>query len=153
MNKDLENPGYDAEKPHTPQERVEAVAQLEADLQSGFWFRIEPGMEISYPYSEKPEKVGEHTFGDLKGSEETYCSNNGIIVVVSKSGRYYATPWTEERARLVERAYRREQLHVPFSNGDIPTEPRLKERWKDLCLVARAEEIKKRIISEHKDSV
>ena len=131
----------------------EAVTQLEADLTSGFWFRVDEELEIERfgLKGKERSKVSKLAVGDQSPYQpETYDVNNGVIAVITKSGKVFVTPFTKERLQLVETAYKPGSIPVVFSNGEVPADERLRQQWEDLETVARAEQIKEKIIAAQK---
>lgn len=74
---------------------------------------------------------------DMAGKYET---NNGVVAFVAKDGSYYVTPfYSKVGENLSKLGFTRGNLYVPFSNGDIPMDKELAEKWKALCEVERRE--------------
>lgn len=68
----------------------------------------------------------------------TYDSNNGVIAFIDGEGRMRVAPATSDRYRALEEAgYRRGGIWVPFSNGEMPTDPALREQWEKMREEAR----------------
>ena len=60
----------------------------------------------------------------------TYYQNNGILTFVDSKGRKFVTPFVREvREMLSAAGYLEGELYVPLSNGEVPTNPALAEKW------------------------
>ena len=70
--------------------------------------------------------------------EKKFGWNNGKVAFVTEDGYYYVTPFCFDVAeKLREIGYEEAGLYVPFSNGDIPQDDILADKWKNLCDEAR----------------
>ena len=81
-----------------------------------------------------------------------YGWNNGKVSFVTEDGSYYVTPYCFEVAEaLREMGYEETGIYVPFSNGDIPQDKQLAEKWERLCADARKkhDEMRKREKEKH----
>lgn len=62
-----------------------------------------------------------------------YNSNNGVIAFVDGEGHMRVAPATSDRSQALEEAgYKRGGIWVPFSNGELPTDPALREQWEKM---------------------
>jgi len=92
------------------------------------WVEMSSGMEIDY-FGRKEQL---QTTTDEK-DRMSYDSNNGVIAFVDGEGRMRVAPATSDRFRALEEAgYKRGGIWVPFSNGELPTDPALREQWEKM---------------------
>ena len=70
----------------------------------------------------------------IKGREGEFTQNNGVIAYVHE-GELYVTPYCREAVRALKEAglTKTGNLFVPFSNGDVPQSPVVREKWDKLC--------------------
>ena len=62
-----------------------------------------------------------------------FNQNNGILAFVDEKGHLYASPATnEKRQELQNFGFKEGGLFVPFSNGDLPSDPEGLKRWEKL---------------------
>ncbi len=59
----------------------------------------------------------------------TFCQNNGRVAFVYRDGHTYVTRghWIVEELR--ESGYKEDYLFVPFSRGEVITDPKLEKKW------------------------
>jgi len=108
------------------------------------WIDISEGMEIDDSYGEKQRLQIPYD----ERSKMTYDSNNGVIAFVDGEGRMRVAPATSDRYSALEEAgYSRGGIGVPFSNGDMPTDPTLRRQWEEMRETAREQNLKERIES------
>lgn len=102
--------------------------------------RIPRGGIRTIHYFSKEEYLTEPFCGNEKffGYEQSkligrWCYNNGKISFVYRDGHSYVAKWKEEIERaLVEAGYQRDDLFVPFSNGERILDPVLAEKWEKM---------------------
>ena len=89
----------------------------------------ETGLENTW-LGEKREPVrpiSEYRLEELMGC---YCTNNGKIIFVDKTGATHISPYAYEVAAILEACgYRRKDIWVPMSNGEEFTDPTLAAKW------------------------
>lgn len=77
---------------------------------------------------------------DLMEDVGKFCHNNGMTAFVDHEGVLYAGPSTTAlRQALIDAGYRQGGLFVPFSNGEIPADQALQDKFIKLWQQAKAE--------------
>ena len=77
-----------------------------------------------------------------------YGWNNGVVAFVTEDGSYYVTPYCVEVAEVLRAlGYVDSGIYVPFSNGDVPSDPALAQQWEGLWQEAR----KQRAVREERE--
>lgn len=104
-----------------------------------------PGMKIDYSGG-----VDEYQASVVREEDRMiYDSNNGVIAFVDGEGRMHVAPATSDRFQALEKAgYKRGSLWVPFSNGELPADPVLREQWEKMVEEAREKNLDEKI-EEH----
>lgn len=100
---------------------------------AGTWIEMKPGMEIEYRGTkanwENPTEERDRM---------SYNTNNGVVVCVDGKGQVRFSTDTSEHIQALEMAgYKKSNLLVPFSNGEVPVDPALREQWGKMREVAR----------------
>lgn len=120
-------------------------------VRGGDWLKAD-GVEYQWWGNEKGKVVA--------GSEQTaiatrleqvgtFDSNNGTVAFVDEQGVMQVGHATHENFEALEQAgYRRGGISVPFSNGEVPTDPELKRQYTELRKKGR-EINKQRNTEEH----
>jgi hypothetical protein len=89
----------------------------------------EEGLENTW-LGEKREPVRpipDYKFEELMGC---YCTNNGRIIFVDKTGATHISPYAYEVAAILEACgYTRKDMFVPMSNGEEFVDPALAAKW------------------------
>lgn len=63
----------------------------------------------------------------------TYDSNNGLVAFVDEHGDCYVVRLTEKNIDVLKRAgYQQGNIYVPFSNGEVPTDPSVAQTLKEI---------------------
>ncbi|MDD2627845.1 MAG: hypothetical protein PHR25_05305 [Clostridia bacterium] len=105
--------------------------------------KVTSNMEIFWPQSNKTER---YTPSHL--IEGTYYTNNGIIAFVSNNN-LYVTPYCADSMKIIlDNAFVKEHMYVPFSNWDYPVAE--KSKWQNLLHSAK-EKNRLDFIAECKD--
>lgn len=99
------------------------------------WFAVD-GVEYQW-YGDTKEKVSsagdQGAVADRLKQVGTYDYNNGTIAFVDQNGRLQIGHGTLANMEALDRAgYRRGGIWVPFSNGEVPTDPVLRQRYIEL---------------------
>ncbi|HIH10721.1 TPA: hypothetical protein HA241_00860 [Candidatus Woesearchaeota archaeon] len=131
----------------TPPEKVQPVNPLVEQYQSkaqelkikpvqgGEWMATD-GVEYIQWGDEKRQfasNTDEQTFPTRLNQVGTYDSNNGTLAFVDEKGMMHAGHSTDANFQALEQAgYRRGGIWVPFSNGEVPTDPELRKQYTEL---------------------
>jgi hypothetical protein len=60
----------------------------------------------------------------------TYCTNNDTTAFVTPSGELHVSPWyLGLNQALSEAGYSQSSFFVPLSNGEVPANPSIREKW------------------------
>ncbi len=93
------------------------------------------GITAYYPID---DKISSKALDSSPEMSMKYGWNNGKVSFVTEDGSYYVTPFCSEVAEALKNlGYTDGSLYVPFSNGDIPSDKNLAEKWEKLCTEAR----------------
>jgi len=120
-------------------------------VESGDWLTVD-GVEHMWANVEKgtvSENTDDENFDRRLEQVGTYCSNNSTLAYVDGEGGMHVGHSTHEnREALQEAGYRQGSIWVPFSNGEIPTDPDIQKQYLELRERGR-EANKKRATKEH----
>lgn len=132
-------------------EKYKAQAETRGikSVEGGEWLDVD-GVEYQW-YGETKEKVPagneQNAVGTRLEQVGTYGYNNGTIAFVDQDGRMQIGHGTSENMTALEKAgYRRNGIWVPFSNGEVPADPALRQKYIELREKGR--EINKRETTE-----
>lgn len=104
-------------------------------VQSGEWIATD-GVDYIQWGDEKRQfasNTDEQTFPTRLNQVGTYDSNNSTLAFVDEKGVMHAGHSTDENFQALEQAgYRRGGIWVPFSNGEVPTDPELRKQYTEL---------------------
>ncbi len=135
--------------PFTEKYKAQAEARGIKPIDEGEWLTVD-GVEYQW-YGNTKEKIptaGEQ--GSVATRLEqvgTYDYNNGTIAFVDQEGRMQIGHGTSANTEALDKAgYRRGGIWVPFSNGEVPADPALRQRYIELREKGR--EINKRDTTE-----
>ncbi len=135
--------------PFTEKYKAQAETRGIKPVDGGEWLAVD-GVEYQW-YGDTKEKVpaaGEQ--GSVASRLEqvgTYDYNNGTIAFVDQDGRMQIGHGTSINMEALDRAgYRRGGVWVPFSNGEVPADPALRQRYVEFREKGR--EINKRETTE-----
>lgn len=124
--------------PQTPlleEYRAKAQEVKIKPVQGGNWLATD-GVEYTQWGDEKhkfPANTDEQAASTRLGQVGTYDSNNGTLAFVDEQGVIRVGHSTEENFQALEQAgYRRGGIWVPFSNGEVPTDPELRKQYTEL---------------------
>lgn len=114
--------------PPMPQDKKTAEEAIEQEIQEGQWMPVGFDTEL--------EKDGEKwTLGSQSnmwdsGEPRQYNSNNGVLIITNQSGRYFITRASAEKYELLEKAgFKKSNIAVPFSNGEVPADPEARKQF------------------------
>lgn len=101
----------------------------------GEWLVID-GIELAY-FGQKmnvPTSLGENGISEERQEQiGTYDYNNGVIAFVDREGHLCVGPYSEERISALNQAgYKKGSVHVPLSNGELPTDEDIANNWANL---------------------
>lgn len=121
--------------PFTERYRAQAEAKGIQPVQGGEWLVVD---DVDYEwYGETTERIpsaGEqNTLGARVDRVGTYNYNNGTLAIVDQDGRLQIGHGTSENMVALEQAgYQREGMWVPFSNGELPSDPEVRQKYIEL---------------------
>ncbi len=114
----------------------------------GEWLTMD-GLEIE-SYIIGREKIEPNTDGyntPLKRLEGvgTYTSNNGVVAIIDGEGRLRVSPRSREISEAIKEAgYTPGNIWVPLSNGELPVDPQVKEKWMGMVERTRQQNLEAR---------
>jgi len=118
-------------------EKYEAQAEARGvkPLHDGEWLAVD-GTGYQW-YGDGKEKIPASTDQTAVASQldqvGTYNYNNGTFALVDQDGIVRIGHGTSANSKVLEEAgYRRSGMWVPFSNGEIPTDPTLRQQYLEL---------------------
>lgn len=122
-----------------------AVYTLDQKILDRF-IEVTPNMEIKDALTGSVDRYLGMSPKDQLEDANTFCHNNGILAFVDQYGTCYAGPSTTAlRQALIDAGYRQGGLFVPFSNGEIPADQALQDKFIKLWQQAKAENKAERI--------
>lgn len=121
--------------PFAEKYKAQAEAKGIKPVEGGEWLDVD-GVEYQW-YGETKEKVPagneQNTVGTRLEQVGTYGYNNGTIAFVDQDGRMQMGHGTSENMTALEKAgYRRNGIWVPFSNGEVPVDTALRQKYIEL---------------------
>lgn len=124
--------------PQLEQYRAQAHERGVQPLSSSNHFLAVDGLEYETLLGEKsriPRNTDQTIFEERSGQIGTYSGNNGMLAFVDSDGRMNIGYGTKSNVAILEQAgYKRAALHVPLSNGELPTDKREKDRFTSFLL-------------------
>jgi len=67
--------------------------------------------------------------------QKTFSQNNSRVLFIDENSVYRVAPSSPERMEALEKAGYKDSggaYHVPFSSGELPSDPSLREKWENL---------------------
>lgn len=120
-------------------------------VEGGDWF-VADGVKYTSWGSEEgkfPTNTDPGNFEERLNQIGTYDLNNSTLAYVDEQGIMHIGHATEENLKVLEKAgYRRGVIWVPFSNGEVPSDPELRQKYIDLREKGR-EINRQKTIQEH----
>ncbi|GDX62281.1 hypothetical protein LBMAG33_5910 [Candidatus Levyibacteriota bacterium] len=121
--------------PFAEKYKAQAEAKGVKSLEGGEWLAVD-GIEYQQ-YGDRKEKIpasGEQNVAATRIDQVgTYDYNNGTFALVDQEGSLRIGHGTSANAQVLEKAgYRRGGMWVPFSNGEIPTDPSLRQQYLEI---------------------